>query len=460
MTGINPWNNHILDFPDFRYSKYRSTAEKFRIIQVGICTWKKTGGSEENNSKNPSYIARPYNIYIFPEDFSGNNLINCETAALIFNREHKMDFNKWIYKGIPYLNAKQESNLIETLSDGNLNFYNPLDKSRYKNVALTKNEDKVKYEEFCKLFSDFLYSDEKTYFFEKYPKFFMYYILNNTPENIRKRLYFSYETLEGKPVLMISKLDEEEKKLKLDIEMAEKMKEINRKKGVRKIWEAIVKKKGIFVGHNCNLDLLFTISHLGDPLPPTLKEFKELMKSYFTSVYDTKLIFENFCEHLKTHPELKIEFKNSHLETVYTTLRSHLGEKIKISIHGDMKNTYAEDSGVYHEAAFDAYVTGCSFIYMGETLKENLTPHSNKLYLMKSIYNCFNINGDETYAVPDSMAYCLKAIKQTSDIDLKTLLEDKFFERVKKCYNIDVHNSLLILVNLETAEYVIFEFFY
>jgi len=476
MTGINPWQSNILDFPDHRYTKYRQTAEKYRIIQLGICAWKKISANAPNNYENTgsvhsspshhnsphsqdyhiqkmsSYIARPYNIYIFPEDNSGQQQINCETGAIIFNRDHKMDFNKWIYKGIPYLNAKQESSMRETLMDGNLNFYNPQDKNKFKNVILNKPEDRVKYEEFCKIFSDFLYSDQKTYFFEKYPKFFMYYILNNLQENIRKRLYFSYEKLEGKDVLMISKLDEEERKFKVEFEISEKLKDLERKKGARKIFECITKHRKIFVGHNCNLDILFTISHLGDQLPQNLKDFKELSKKYFTCVYDTKVIFENFCEIMKNHQELKFEFKNSHLETVYNTLKDVLDKQIEISLHDDMKHIYADGSGVYHEAAFDAFVTGCSFIYMGETLKEGLNEYSNKLYLMRSIYSCFNLEKDENYVVPDTMAYCLKAINEIKDIDLKTILQEKFFERIKKSYNIDVHNSLLILINLDTAE--------
>ena len=164
MTGINPWQSNILDFPDHRYSKYRQTAEKYRIIQLGICAWKKISANAPNNYENTgsvhsspshhnsphsqdyhiqkmsSYIARPYNIYIFPEDNSGQQQINCETGAIIFNRDHKMDFNKWIYKGIPYLNAKQESSMRESLMDGNLNFYNPQDKNKFKNVILNKDD--------------------------------------------------------------------------------------------------------------------------------------------------------------------------------------------------------------------------------------------------------------------------------------------------------------------------------
>ena len=96
LTGINPWNNNILDFPETRYTKYKSTAEKFRIIQLGICTWHKNYDQNENKF---NYIVRPYNIYVFPEENVGNSLINCETGAIIFNRDHGMDFNKWIYKG-------------------------------------------------------------------------------------------------------------------------------------------------------------------------------------------------------------------------------------------------------------------------------------------------------------------------------------------------------------------------
>lgn len=93
LTGINCRQNNIIDYPEARYNKYKATAEKFRIIQLGICTWKR------ENVPDLKFLAKAYNIYMFPEDISGNALLNCETSAMIFNRDHKMDFNKWIYKG-------------------------------------------------------------------------------------------------------------------------------------------------------------------------------------------------------------------------------------------------------------------------------------------------------------------------------------------------------------------------
>jgi hypothetical protein len=147
-----------------------------------------------------------------------------------------------------------------------------------------------------------------------------------------------------------------------------------------------------------------------------------------------------------------IDTKTTHLENVYNILKGFHAEKCPIFLHDEMKEIYTDNCAVYHEAAFDAFVTGASFIWMAEALGDNTHSHCNKVYLMKSIYSCFNLKSDEVYLFPDAMAYCLKAIKQTNDIDLKTLLEMRFFDRIKKCFNVDTHNSLIILVHLDTSE--------
>jgi hypothetical protein len=50
------------------------------------------------------------------------------------------------------------------------------------------------------------------------------------------------------------------------------------------------------------------------------------------------------------------------------------------------------------------------------------------------------------------MPYCLKAVKKTNEIDLKSILEPKFYEKIKLVSNIEAHNALLILVAFENAE--------
>jgi hypothetical protein len=53
------------------------------------------------------------------------------------------------------------------------------------------------------------------------------------------------------------------------------------------------------------------------------------------------------------------------------------------------------------------------------------------------------------------MPYCLRAVKLTSDIDLKQILHVKHYEQIKKTYNLDNLNSLLILVHFESAQYIL-----
>lgn len=90
MTGISHHGNSMIDSPEARYNKYKNASEKYRIIQLGIVTWRYLN---ENKTKVES---KPYNFYIFPSE---NGIINGETGAIIFNRDHGLDFNKWIYEG-------------------------------------------------------------------------------------------------------------------------------------------------------------------------------------------------------------------------------------------------------------------------------------------------------------------------------------------------------------------------
>lgn len=447
MTGISHYgsmSNNILDDPEARYHKYKLTAEKFKIIQVGLCTFHKCINME--NGKH-SYVAKPYNIYVFPEDNSGNSVWSNETSAIIFNREHGMDFNKWIYKGIPFINAKQEKMYTDNLTDSNVNCYDPSDKTKLKNVTLHKEEDRNKYEEFCKKFSEFLYSDIKQFMTERYPKFFIFLILNNMSENVRKRIYISYDQIEGKHCLLFTKVENEERQYMINIEVGDKMNEIQKKKGFKKIWDALIKKKGTVVGHNCSLDLFFMISHFGDPFPNNLKEWKILIKSYFNNIYDTKFLYENLCD-LFQH--LNLQKDSSHLENVFTNLKNIMKDHF-LQVRCEGEKSYGENCN-YHEAAFDAYATGCSFIWMREHFKDLLSGFSNKIYLMRSIYSCFNLNGDDPMVFQNAHAFCVRKVK--SDIDFKVILNEKQFEKIRKIVGLDVQNCLMILANLENNEYI------
>jgi hypothetical protein len=94
------------------------------------------------------------------------------------------------------MNNRNEKNLIETISESNINVYDPTDKTKFKNVQLFKEEDRQKYDEFSKIFIQFLSSDDQTMLVDKFPRFFINYIINNLQEDIRKQIYFSYEIID------------------------------------------------------------------------------------------------------------------------------------------------------------------------------------------------------------------------------------------------------------------------
>lgn len=60
MTGIRDSPEFLYDLPLQRYSRSKKVAEKYRIIQVGLCLFHK---------KDDIWTAFPYNFYVFPREF-------------------------------------------------------------------------------------------------------------------------------------------------------------------------------------------------------------------------------------------------------------------------------------------------------------------------------------------------------------------------------------------------------
>ena len=66
-------------------------SNKYKIIQVGICIFTQTPSG---------YLARPYNIYVFPrENFGFSPQITIDVSAADFNTKHGMDWNTWFREG-------------------------------------------------------------------------------------------------------------------------------------------------------------------------------------------------------------------------------------------------------------------------------------------------------------------------------------------------------------------------
>ena len=77
MTGIDSdINNSLIDTPEIRYLKYKTTAEKYKIIQLGLTLFK-------FNSRENYYEVSPYSFYLFPcNSLNNDSIISCELKSL------------------------------------------------------------------------------------------------------------------------------------------------------------------------------------------------------------------------------------------------------------------------------------------------------------------------------------------------------------------------------------------
>jgi poly(A)-specific ribonuclease len=116
------------------------------------------------------------------------------------------------------------------------------------------------------------------------------------------------------------------------------------------------------VVHNGWMDLLFLMTHFESPrLPPTLVECKELVRSYFPTIFDTKVLSVEYCG-----------YGAMDLATLYDavgdkTLRVETGEPAAGG-KSETPESSASD-GSAHQADYDAYMTGAVFMGLSRHLR-------------------------------------------------------------------------------------------
>jgi poly(A)-specific ribonuclease len=83
----------------------RQSAEGFVINQIGFAAFRLV---EEK------WEAKTYNFTIFPREFEDvSKIFSCDSGSLGFLATHKFDFNKMIYKGIPFMSLQQQERLLQ-----------------------------------------------------------------------------------------------------------------------------------------------------------------------------------------------------------------------------------------------------------------------------------------------------------------------------------------------------------
>ncbi len=354
----------------------RSVVERFQLIQLGLCFFVADGEKSKASVGGAAhYSAYPYNMYLFPEERVGGRtdiVIDIDTAN--FHKQQKLDFNKWIYEGVPYLNERAEKSLTSrAMEERNEEIEElKLNDEDAKRLGLILENIKKWVQDGAK--SEYIIADLNP-FLRKY----MY-------QKIRV-LYpgmYTESKLVGKyeKNIVLKMMTESEKQAIKEAKRQEDLKEIHRKTGARRLFNLLSSLKVPIVGHNPTYDLLFLYSHLQDELPRSLVAFKTQIHTLFPTVYDTMLVFAD--EKVK---RLLPERQSSALEAVYLFL-SRSTEMANVTVSVDLDKSKYSDSNHYHEAGYDAYITGYCFAKMlGYVKPEDLGRYKNKLYTHRSPFS-------------------------------------------------------------------------
>eukprot|EP00928_Gymnodinium_smaydae_P032040 TRINITY_DN23320_c0_g2_i1.p1 TRINITY_DN23320_c0_g2~~TRINITY_DN23320_c0_g2_i1.p1 ORF type:complete len:584 (+),score=64.27 TRINITY_DN23320_c0_g2_i1:45-1754(+) len=415
ITGPSYTKTVAGDIPQEQYSKARKViAQPLNIVQVGICLF------EEDASVAGRFVCRPFNVYVFQRAFSerdadgnlvqSNPFLGMSASSAQFLAANGFDFQRWVTKGVSYVNAKVEAALQRAMPvRGDAQPGNAKPAQDRELVEPTNPHDIQLLEETMQKVDEFVSSGAGEM---KLPS------VNNFMALVfRQRIGIKYPNLvvEKRPSETNShyqdrwllNLSEERRKAR-DSGIQEQMLS---HVGFRQMWNVLKAHACPKVLHNGFMDLLFLMAALEQPLPESLSELKQMVSASFHSVYDTKVLAESD------------EFKGRlGYRTALGELASYLAERLKDRTDEGSKSgdesvnvsftlpdgfrQYAGNDdkqgsqcGAFHTAGYDAYETGRIFAYYRSHMdKDKLDSFRNRIFLLYSAFE-LRISG------PDALQY-------------------------------------------------------
>ena len=82
------------------------SANSFVINQFGLAAFARDG--------NGGYVAKTFNFNLFPREFERyDKVFTCQAGSLEYLAKHNFDFNKMIYKGVPFMPLEKRDKLLQ-----------------------------------------------------------------------------------------------------------------------------------------------------------------------------------------------------------------------------------------------------------------------------------------------------------------------------------------------------------
>lgn len=442
--------NDYLDTYEQLYAKSRQNISQFQVIQMGISLFKMISEKE--------FDCHSFNFYIFPTRCSfldkqdKERYFLSQASSLSFLADNGFDFNKLIREGISYLNLNQEQIVQEKIKDrnpDNVHISNDVDKSfvddMMKQIGEFMNDQET--EELCMFFFVYFAKCALTIY-----RFVFNLVLPSVNAFKRRLIYEAVANSQYNDHLFLAPSGLDKNRVNVKKSTLEEKKERERVKllemsGFVQIIKLIVKNRKPLVGHNLYLDLLYIYNTFIEPLPQSYSEFKSSFHSLFPVVYDTRYIssigslntfIPNNCKltFISIYKLINLQFfPFSGLGKLYQTIL----EPPFFQTTVNLKNCEKEQCERHHEAGYDSFITGYSFINLIRYLyKEKLSLDFNPATHMFSN----GILSEFQNKVGIFKCYDLKYMNlEADDLDLD-LLRSHIFHVVfpKEWKTSDLHN--------------------
>nr|XP_034830516.1 poly(A)-specific ribonuclease PARN-like isoform X1 [Maniola hyperantus] len=383
FTGlINGRDVSIFDSPQEYYTTLLNGSTDFLLIQYGLCAfcW---------NDDEKQYTNESYNFYLFPRGRPGpEKMFLCQSSSLDFLSAQGFDFNKLIKEGISYMTEPTETRLRENLTERQSRNNNE------KESISIPEENKSQIEGICKKVRKFLDDNESEEMeIDRCNAFIRRLLFQELGTRFKNEAFVESKVLENKNrVLKVTRLKSATEIQDLDSLKREKeWEEFEEAVGFSKVARMISQSEKLVIGHNMLLDVLHTLNHFFQPLPPDLASFKEFVHCMFPRLLDTK--------YMSSLPPFKDKVNSSVLHHLLATLSE--APFALPEVESEEGRGYSRADDKHHEAGYDAYVTGLCFLAMHAHLARMrgeqcarvaaadsalLKPFLNKLFLAKTAY--------------------------------------------------------------------------
>ncbi|KAJ6751816.1 hypothetical protein OIU85_002251 [Salix viminalis] len=387
MTGVAsaPWRESLeFDRFDVKYLKVKDSAEKFAVVQFGVCPFRW-------DPLRLSFIAHPHNFYIFPRQEVPTDSSSCEflcqTTSMDFLAKYHFDFNTCIRQGVSYLSRWQEDEALRRL---NLRYEDELSEQardvplfsitdilfseRMKNRLREWRDGLLKDTSGGSQLEGSFLNDPNQQFQNIFYKMRPALSLNGFTshqlrliQSVTKKHFkdLAFVRVEGESscsqqlvVYTDSESDRDllKKEVMDDYRRQAEMK-IKAAIGFRHVIDLLSSEKKLIIGHNCFLDLAHVHSKFLGPLPLEAEEFVHSVNKCFPYIIDTKIL-------LNTNNILKQRMNKSKtsLSSAFLSLCPQIAfasnescnltfsSSVKVEVQLDDTRSSSWISGVKHEA--------------------------------------------------------------------------------------------------------------